>query len=197
MSITSKTCRWRDVAPYKQHFCWDFLLCRLLRDGPAPTTTHPNSWTFSSCPAYDQSFLFSKSQLWELHISPITTGPSSIWLHPTIFLLMLFLRAYIITNGLSNMCLIMAQAASDNGAITSIWWVPWESITPPWTVTKEQVAGEWGLPEEHVIKAAFMRHINGGQRQGYCLIYEGKTLDHNDGTRMGRIIKSFLWFRKD
>lgn len=29
------------------------------------------------------------------------------------------------------------------------------------------------------------------------LIYEGKTLDHNDGMKMGRIIKSFPWFRKD
>lgn len=29
------------------------------------------------------------------------------------------------------------------------------------------------------------------------LIYEGKTLDHNDGMRMVKIIKSFPWFRQD
>lgn len=27
----------RDVAPYEQHFCSDFLLFRVLGDGPAPT----------------------------------------------------------------------------------------------------------------------------------------------------------------
>lgn len=111
---------WRDVAPHKQHFCLVFLLFSysgmnqyLLQHTPTPEYFHLVLLMIKAS--------FSPNPSSELHVSPVTTEPSSIWLHPTIFLQMLFLRVYIITNGLSNMCLIMAQAASDNGVITSIW----------------------------------------------------------------------------
>lgn len=111
---------WRDVAPYKQNFCLDFLLFSysrmdqyLLQHTPTAEHFYPALLMIKAS--------FSPNPSSALHVSPITTRPSSIWLHPSIFLLMLFLRVYIITNGLSNMCLIMVQAASDNRVITSIW----------------------------------------------------------------------------
>lgn len=78
---------WSDVAPHKQHFWLDFLL---FRYSGMDQYLLQHTTTFSSCSAYDQSFFFSKSQLWESRVSLITTRPSSIWLYPTIFLQILF-----------------------------------------------------------------------------------------------------------